>query len=636
MDRAQFNAQYGNYVSLAQLGNLAGGAVQGGLPGASLQAVNAGAAGRFGAAQLQSNLQQLGQYQARQGVIANGAMQQISSNAAAANAAADAAGRAALLNSHRLTAMRPGGDRNVGNNQLGGNSQLMQAFTQNQQSALAAALSQQGINLQGMNRLANVGLQNNLSRLSLGSNAVNLLQQGLGGSSASQPAADLLALLSRQTKPEDFPALPSGPGRGGLEEGRHPPDFLGLAANMLAGGAGQGTQPGSRGGGFPALSPPSGPDGRGGQGLEQFGGQGDGSARTQPPTTLSASDLEQLLRYQHQQQHQQAVAAAAAAAAARGAAGGAGGGPQPGGFLPLGKAPGGGAGPGAAPGLNLGPGQQQGMDAGKQALQQQQQQGGPSLPPGTPSKGGGPGIAGMPPGQAASGGPGGPPDKYGLLGLLPLLAMRDLDLTMLSLGTDLTSLGLNLNSTDSLNKLLVSPLSDTPIKAEPDFELPACYKHNPQRLQPGYLAKFKEETLFYIFYSAPTKTARGERGAFLVFNPGVWEVETQADLEVLYEELEQPPRLPRNIAPPAAPQPPTPAQQQQQGGGQQGAGGLPQQGQGRTGQQGVQPAGQQGGRGAGPNGTLPGPPGMPGVGGAPGPGQQPGGPGQPPPGGLRA
>ncbi|GFH11890.1 NOT2_3_5 domain-containing protein, partial [Haematococcus lacustris] len=251
-------------------GNLAGGAVQGGLPGArsgvpSLQAVNAGAAGRFGAAQLQSNLQQLGQYQARQGVIANGAMQQISSNAAAANAAADAAGRAALLNSHRLTAMRPGGDRNVGNNQLGGNSQLMQAFTQNQQSALAAALSQQGINLQGMNRLANVGLQNNLSRLGLGSNAVNLLQQGLGGSSASQPAADLLALLSRQTK-------------------------------------------------------------------------------------------------------------------------------------------------------------------------------------------------------AASGGPGGPPDKYGLLGLLPLLAMRDLDLTMLSLGTDLTSLGLNLNSTDSLNKLLVSPLSDTPIK----------------------------------------------------------------------------------------------------------------------------------------------------------------------------
>jgi CCR4-NOT transcription complex subunit 2 len=36
--------------------------------------------------------------------------------------------------------------------------------------------------------------------------------------------------------------------------------------------------------------------------------------------------------------------------------------------------------------------------------------------------------------------------------------------------------------------------------AEPDFELPSCYKHIPQRLQPGHLTKFKEETLFYIFY----------------------------------------------------------------------------------------------------------------------------------------
>lgn len=35
---------------------------------------------------------------------------------------------------------------------------------------------------------------------------------------------------------------------------------------------------------------------------------------------------------------------------------------------------------------------------------------------------------------------------------------------------------------------------------EPEYDLPSCYKHTPQRLQPGYLTKFKEETLFYIFY----------------------------------------------------------------------------------------------------------------------------------------
>ena len=84
-----------------------------------------------------------------------------------------------------------------------------------------------------------------------------------------------------------------------------------------------------------------------------------------------------------------------------------------------------------------------------------------------------------------------------------LLRLNDPDLTMLALGTDLTSLGLNLNSSENLHKHFVSTLSDTPIKPEPEYELPSCYRHQPQRLQPGYLTKFKEETLFYMFYSMP-------------------------------------------------------------------------------------------------------------------------------------
>lgn len=90
------------------------------------------------------------------------------------------------------------------------------------------------------------------------------------------------------------------------------------------------------------------------------------------------------------------------------------------------------------------------------------------------------------------------PDRFGLLGLLPLIKMTDQDLTMLALGTDLTSLGLNLNSVENLHKTFVSPLADSPIKPEPSFELPACYSFVPQRLQPGYLGKFKDETLFYM------------------------------------------------------------------------------------------------------------------------------------------
>jgi hypothetical protein len=42
---------------------------------------------------------------------------------------------------------------------------------------------------------------------------------------------------------------------------------------------------------------------------------------------------------------------------------------------------------------------------------------------------------------------------------MPLLKMADQDLTMLALGTDLTGLGLNLNSSESLHRGFVSPLS---------------------------------------------------------------------------------------------------------------------------------------------------------------------------------
>jgi CCR4-NOT transcriptional regulation complex NOT5 subunit len=39
-------------------------------------------------------------------------------------------------------------------------------------------------------------------------------------------------------------------------------------------------------------------------------------------------------------------------------------------------------------------------------------------------------------------------------------------------------------------------------------QVPACYLHNPPRLQPGYFAKFQQDTLFYIFYSMPGDEAQ--------------------------------------------------------------------------------------------------------------------------------
>lgn len=67
------------------------------------------------------------------------------------------------------------------------------------------------------------------------------------------------------------------------------------------------------------------------------------------------------------------------------------------------------------------------------------------------------------------------PDPFGLLGLLSVIRMSDPDLTSLALGIDLTTLGLNLNSTENLHKTFGSPWSDEPAKGDPEFSVPQCY-----------------------------------------------------------------------------------------------------------------------------------------------------------------
>ncbi|KAF8396678.1 hypothetical protein HHK36_018303 [Tetracentron sinense] len=101
------------------------------------------------------------------------------------------------------------------------------------------------------------------------------------------------------------------------------------------------------------------------------------------------------------------------------------------------------------------------------------------------------------------------PDRFGLLGLLSVIRMSDPDLTSLALGIDLTTLGLNLNSTDNLHKTFGSPWSDEPAKGEPDYNVPECYyAKQPPVLHQGYFSKFQLETLFYIFYSMPKDEAQ--------------------------------------------------------------------------------------------------------------------------------
>lgn len=99
-----------------------------------------------------------------------------------------------------------------------------------------------------------------------------------------------------------------------------------------------------------------------------------------------------------------------------------------------------------------------------------------------------------------------PPDRFGLLGLLSVIQMTNPDLNTLALGTDLTTLGLNLNSTESLYSTFASPWADGPSRREPEFSLPMCYYMQPPTLKSGHIQKFQLETLFYIFYMLPKDT----------------------------------------------------------------------------------------------------------------------------------
>ncbi|KAF7722129.1 hypothetical protein EC973_003673 [Apophysomyces ossiformis] len=104
-------------------------------------------------------------------------------------------------------------------------------------------------------------------------------------------------------------------------------------------------------------------------------------------------------------------------------------------------------------------------------------------------------------------------DPYGLLGLLGVIRMTDPDRSMLALGSDLTTLGLDLNTSDSIYATFISPWSDTQtppgLNVEPGYFLPQCYR-NVQATPPARqrMRTFSDEILFYVFYCMPKDIAQ--------------------------------------------------------------------------------------------------------------------------------
>ncbi|TYJ20561.1 hypothetical protein E1A91_A08G002900v1 [Gossypium mustelinum] len=175
------------------------------------------------------------------------------------------------------------------------------------------------------------------------------------------------------------------------------------------------------------------------------------------------------------------------------------------------------------------------------------------------------------------------PDPFGLLGLQSVIKMTDPDLTSLALGIDLTTLGLNLNSSENLHKTFRSPWSDEPAKGDPEFTVPQCYyAKQPPALHQGYFSKFSVDALFYIFYSMPkdeaqlyaanelynrgwfyhkehrswfirvpnveplVKTNTYERGSYHCFDPKSFETIRKDNFVIHYEMLEKRPALPQH------------------------------------------------------------------------------------------
>lgn len=180
--------------------------------------------------------------------------------------------------------------------------------------------------------------------------------------------------------------------------------------------------------------------------------------------------------------------------------------------------------------------------------------------------------------------------------------MFDEDLAMLALGQDLTTLGLKLDQADSdLHKTFLSPWSNNQLPGPtPDFHVPKCYLLPAEKLRPEYLSKFKDETLFYIFYSCPgeegqllagrelahrglvwhkdlkvwmmrlpnqgnfQKSPEGwERGSYVFFDTNEWKYQRRDNFVLKYEAIESNPTLPRPGGPgngqvrqPPPPQPP--------------------------------------------------------------------------------
>jgi CCR4-NOT transcription complex subunit 2 len=179
-------------------------------------------------------------------------------------------------------------------------------------------------------------------------------------------------------------------------------------------------------------------------------------------------------------------------------------------------------------------------------------------------------------------------DQFGIVGLLTFIRAAELDPNLVALvpGIDLTTLGLNLNSTDNLYSTFQSPWADAPCRPQDiDYHVPSEYLTNVfirEKLAPIKLNRYQEDLLFYLFYvnggdvlqlaaaaelynrdwryhkeervwitRAPgmepvSKTSSYERGTYFFFDVHNWR-KVAKEFHLDYSKLEDRPQLPEMI-----------------------------------------------------------------------------------------
>ncbi|KAM7300292.1 CCR4-NOT transcription complex subunit 2 [Ixodes scapularis] len=173
-------------------------------------------------------------------------------------------------------------------------------------------------------------------------------------------------------------------------------------------------------------------------------------------------------------------------------------------------------------------------------------------------------------------------DQYGMVGLLTFIraAETDPNLVSLALGSDLTTLGLNLNSPENLYPVFGGPWAEQPCRPQDiDYHVPSEYIINQSirdKLAGIKLNRYGDDLLFFIFYMfggdmlqllaacelynrdwrfhkdervwitragiSPTeKTSTYERGTYFFFDPVNWR-KVAKEFHLDYDRLEERPQ----------------------------------------------------------------------------------------------